>query len=105
MAPCDMYVVQLAAQDKGYTILALAQPFFEVPAGSWNLQLSSSKPLPALQDLPVLRVANFDGSYSENAKGCLCRSEQLLLEWASLRADCSFLHDITNKQHGLQQVA
>lgn len=65
--------LQLAATEKGHTLLALAQPHAEVPAGSWSTSIMSSSPLQPLQELLVQRQVAFDGTYIANTAAVLGR--------------------------------
>jgi hypothetical protein len=65
--------VQLDDTDKGYVLLCLAEPHVEVPAGAWSVSITSSRPLPALQDLGCARQVQFEGMYAANTKAVVAR--------------------------------
>lgn len=65
--------LQLSVTDKGYTLLALAQPCADIPAGSWSVSISSSRPLQPMQELPVQRQVLFEGVYVQNAGAVVAR--------------------------------
>eukprot|EP00878_Enallax_costatus_P021921 GHUV01023233.1.p1 GENE.GHUV01023233.1~~GHUV01023233.1.p1 ORF type:complete len:263 (+),score=99.92 GHUV01023233.1:72-791(+) len=65
--------LQLAVTEKGYTLLALAQPHVDVLAGSWSASISSSAALQPLQELSVQRQVVLEGTYTANAAAMLSR--------------------------------
>jgi hypothetical protein len=68
--------VQLDGTDKGYVLLCLAEPRVEVPAGAWSVSVTSSRPVPALQDLGCARQVHFEGVYATNTKAVVARCDE-----------------------------
>lgn len=56
-----------------HTLLALAEPHADVPPSSWALSVTSSSPLPPLQDVPVTRTVLQEGVYATNTHALLAR--------------------------------
>jgi hypothetical protein len=65
--------IPLTSTDKGYTLLCLAEPIVDVPASSWVVSLTSSRPLPPLQAVPVAKPVLLQGTYVANTKAMVAR--------------------------------
>eukprot|EP00775_Hariotina_reticulata_P013032 gene13032-13161_t len=65
--------VPLAPTDKGYTLVCLTEPHVDVPASSWAVSVTSSRPLPPMQAVPVAKPVLLQGTYAANTKVMVAR--------------------------------